>query len=97
MRGLMARDGIDAVCGFPPIEYGSDYAEINTFNVRESVSKHRDRIYPFIRVNPLRRDRLPLAHYAQMGAQRPGAVGKVLGTSPRLRPSGPGGQVGSAA
>ena len=70
MVRLMDRHGVEAVCAFPPVEYGSDYEEVNTFNLREATAKHRGRIFPFVRLNPnIRQDpAASLSRSASMGA-----------------------------
>lgn len=70
MARLMAANGVDAVCAFPPVTYGSDYEEANTFNLSEMGAKHQGRILPFVRLNPKRWGNLPrlLERYVGMGA-----------------------------
>lgn len=68
MAGLMARHGVDAVCGFPPVEHGSDYAETNAFNLRKARRQHGGRIHALVRVNPLRPGQVSLRDYVGLGA-----------------------------
>ena len=70
MSALMAENGIDAVCGFSPRIYGSDYDQVNTRNIEGAKEKHQGRIFPFLRFNPNQPWEIEerLTRYAKMGA-----------------------------